>query len=506
MQQLRDNLHKSIPPGILLVSLTWIYVSTLAPGLSWANSGSDGGDLITAAATRGIAHPSGYPLYLLLARGFQLLPVGSLAFRTNLMSAFFAVLTSLLVYWIVLRTCTGMRPIHAYVASLSAGFTVGLAPLVWSQAVITEVYTLHAFFIALILYLTVQPVTILGIKQTGLNRLHGIVYGLALSNHLTTLALIPGAIFISCVSRFIPSRNLKALLKNVKIDWKSAGRQLAWMFVGLSVYVILPLRAMTHPVINWGNPVNFQNFWWLVSGKIYQAYYLPDHSMQIGTGIQNGASLLLHQFGVLGLLFGFTGLVVLFKFSRLHALTIWNSFIFGAIAIGYQSPDSYVYFIPVVISFSIWIGLSIGHITQYLTGKRAVWSWLFAITLLVNYLFWVGSNWDNVDASTDNRAEDFGIQMMTRLPEDAIVFVQGDQAVFASWYFHFALQQRPDISVIATDLLHWEWYLENLKTNYPGMSFSTSFPWPSTIEAENPTRSICQVKYVDRLDIICRRK
>src|SRR5512134_545866 len=75
-----------------LVVLAIAYASTLAPGITWANNGTDSGDLITAAATLGVAHPTGYPTYLLLARFFQLIPVGSLAFRTNLLSALFAAL------------------------------------------------------------------------------------------------------------------------------------------------------------------------------------------------------------------------------------------------------------------------------------------------------------------------------------------------------------------------------------------------------------------------------
>jgi hypothetical protein len=73
-------LRNRLPRLFLMCSLLAIYSSTLAPGLTWANSGSDGGDLIAAAATGGVPHPTGYPLYLLLARLFQILPVGSLAF------------------------------------------------------------------------------------------------------------------------------------------------------------------------------------------------------------------------------------------------------------------------------------------------------------------------------------------------------------------------------------------------------------------------------------------
>src|SRR6188768_2320149 len=66
--------EKHIYRLILAVILALCYSVTMAPGLSWANGGADGGDLIAAAATNGVAHPSGYPLYLLLARVFQLIP------------------------------------------------------------------------------------------------------------------------------------------------------------------------------------------------------------------------------------------------------------------------------------------------------------------------------------------------------------------------------------------------------------------------------------------------
>lgn len=79
----RVFLRRHLPAIFLALSLMGVYLSTLAPGLTWANDGSDGGDLIAAAYTGGVAHPTGYPLYLLLARLFQFVPLGSLADRKS---------------------------------------------------------------------------------------------------------------------------------------------------------------------------------------------------------------------------------------------------------------------------------------------------------------------------------------------------------------------------------------------------------------------------------------
>src|SRR5437879_3085739 len=73
--------------SLALATLAIAYARTLAPGVTWANDGADSGDLVTAAATLGIAHPTGYPTYLLLARLFQIIPLGDLAARTTLLSA-----------------------------------------------------------------------------------------------------------------------------------------------------------------------------------------------------------------------------------------------------------------------------------------------------------------------------------------------------------------------------------------------------------------------------------
>ncbi|HEY6572171.1 MAG TPA: DUF2723 domain-containing protein, partial [Candidatus Eisenbacteria bacterium] len=69
-----------------LVAL-WVYAQTLSPTVAWVNQGEDSGDLLAASATLGIPHPTGYPLFVLLGRLASLLPLGSVAFRINLVAA-----------------------------------------------------------------------------------------------------------------------------------------------------------------------------------------------------------------------------------------------------------------------------------------------------------------------------------------------------------------------------------------------------------------------------------
>jgi len=115
------SLLRNLPPVILTILLMAVYLASMAPGLTWANYGADGGDLITAAATGGVAHPTGYPLYLIFARLFQLLPIGSLAFRTNLMSALATTFAAVLVYDLVTQSPASTNAPQIWLAGLTSG-------------------------------------------------------------------------------------------------------------------------------------------------------------------------------------------------------------------------------------------------------------------------------------------------------------------------------------------------------------------------------------------------
>lgn len=486
----KTTAQKFLPLSILSISLGFIYFATLAPGLSWANDGADGGDLISATATNGIAHPTGYPLYLLIAKLFQLLPTGSLAFRTNLLSALAAILAAALIYIVLVYPSTSPAAGN-WLAGMVAGYALGLSPVFWSQAVITEVYTLHTALIALSLVLSVWPAH-LEHSKTCLNRLRGLVPGLAVGNHLTAVFLLP-SVLLSGVWH-----------ERWKIDWPTLIRMLSWFTVGLLIYLTLPLRALSQPIINWGNPQNFENFAWLVSGDLYQRNLMEISSAQILERIQAWAFLIMRQFEIPGLTLGLIGLIYFFKPNRLYFITIYNAIIFSLFAIIYTTFDSYVYLLPVFLSFVIWIGLGLDGLLRRAGKHRNAAEWAACAFLLIWFVVMTISRWPQVDASHDFRAEQFGSQVMRVAPANAIVFAKSDRAIFALWYFHFALKQRADLTVIATDLLHFEWYAASLRSHYPDVHWPDGFLWVENIMPANTSRPVCQVSYFDTEIIDCK--
>lgn len=468
----------------------------MAPGLTWANGGWDGGDLITAAATGGIPHPTGYPLYLLLARLFQFLPFGSLAFRTNLMSAVFAVLASLLIYGTVTGYFFPARTHGTMLAGMTAGYCFGLSPLVWSQAVITEVYALQAFLVALIVVLYVKPSPVPDARSKAFDRWRGLVLGLAVGNHMTALLLVPAALLVGSFKKRLPSRNNG-------FDLPSLGRQFLGLGAGLCTYLILPLRAFGDSPVQWGNPVSLDRFWWLVSGELYQDVYLQVNLSNLWAQILFWMEFAVRQLGIPAVLLGLLGLIIFGNLSRLLLLTIWvagTALFFVSV---YRPADADVYLMPLLLSFALWLGLGVGSLIERLAQRSYTMGLGLGILMIGYILLRPVSYFRQVDASRDGLAESFGEAVLSAMPENAIVFAKGDQAIFALWYFHFALHKRPDLTVLATELLHYDWYQEVMRTTYPNLSLPDPFPYPETIARANAVRPTCHVQYADRTEIEC---
>ncbi|WAR18880.1 TM260-like protein [Mya arenaria] len=123
-----------------------VYVYTMYPSIP----GGDSGELITAAHELGVAHPPGYPVFTLLSwLAIRLIPMGSVAWRVNLlnaaMSAGAAFVFSLAIYR---QTCS--------VSSAVFGSSVwSFGSLAWTWAGQTEVFSLNNLFVAALLYLLV---------------------------------------------------------------------------------------------------------------------------------------------------------------------------------------------------------------------------------------------------------------------------------------------------------------------------------------------------------------
>ena len=176
------------------------YLRTLLPGTGYTG---DTAVFQFAGKVLGITHPPGFPTYMLLNHLFSKLPIRSLAYRINLMSALFGSLTVVLLYLIILGL-TRDRLI-AFICSLIFAFSRTF----WSQSVVAEVYTLNAFFVASVIMSLITWVEKREIKYFYLACL---TYAISFGNHLMMIALLPAFIYLIVATDYRVLLNLKNLL------------------------------------------------------------------------------------------------------------------------------------------------------------------------------------------------------------------------------------------------------------------------------------------------------
>lgn len=453
-----------------------IYIRTLAPTISWAHASGDGGDLITAVYTGGVPHPTGYPTYLLLGSLLTALLPGDPAYRLNLMSAVAAAGTVLLLARAVMRLSTqpgnGGSP-APQVASLTAGLTLAFSPVLWSQAVVTEIYTLHALFFAALLLFTASP----GASPF----LIGVIWGAGLGNHLTLLLALP-LITLATVRATEPEQH------GTK-PWLRLGSGLA---LGLAVYLILPLRASAGPVINWGGAHTLTGLWWLVSGQLYHGYVFSLPLVYWPARLSAWAALLGAQFTWIGLAAGLFGLAWLARCDRGWVLA--SSATFGLVslfALGYNTTDSYILLLPAFVVLALWAGFGWAQALATLWRQRRRLAGAAAALGLAIPLWLLLSGYSVADASQDRTAVEFAQGVLATTPSRAVLVSHSDLYSFVLWYEHYVRGSRPDIAIVDADLLDYSWYRDALLRHEPGLIFS-DLTEQQDIHA--PDRPVCQIE------------
>jgi len=208
---------------LFVPAIFFSYLLTLPPTFLWRDSP----EFANVAFSLSIAHPAGFPTYSLLVKVLTFLPIGNIAFKTNLASAVFSLLTVVLLNaalkLLINRVYPSAPSEDIQTSSILASILFALGPIGWHNAISAEVYTLNNLFIAGLIYLVLLWLE--GFDPRWLF-LSAFLYGLSAGNHATVALFLPGLLALYFIKRprSISSECIKAIL---------------FFPLGLSVYLYL---------------------------------------------------------------------------------------------------------------------------------------------------------------------------------------------------------------------------------------------------------------------------
>jgi hypothetical protein len=509
-------------PALLAGVLVFVlYAITLAPSTAfWDTS-----EYIATAHILGIPHPPGNPLFVIMARAWELLlsPTGlPSAIRVNLFSALMGAGTATFWYLVIHRVLCYFSASER-VRRIGAGAAVLLSATaftVWNQSNVNEkVYTVSFFTIALlswVIFLWRDHVEEHRTVKSG--RFHDdnafvfVVYVLALSvgNHLMAFLAAP-AILIFCLLV-----KAKALL-----NWRLYLWCVVFAVMGISVHLFLPIRSGLHPVINEAAPTcetmgsamtsvltlgkagcenlsaalareqyakppitdrlapfgdqllnYFQYFDWQWSRSLMGTYgyfapaRLPFTLLFLGLGIFGAVQHWKRDrksFAYIATLFATLSVGLVFYLNFRYG--------YGQVSAKGLSPDlaevrERDYFF--LVSFSIWgLWAGVGLTALWLRAAESLRERANALTLaspiLVLAALPLVLNWSYASRAGDYSARDWAYNLLMSVEPYGVLFTNGDNDTFPLWYLQEAEGIRRDVTVIVWSYLNTPWYARQIR-------------------------------------------
>src|SRR5687768_2752236 len=237
----RPPLRAAAAVGAAVLAL---YIITLAPTTGmW-----DAGEYMAAAYGMGLPHPPGNPFFVLLGRTFSILPIApTAAQRINILAALSSAVAAAIWFLVAHRVLSEWiegrwQRIVGSVAAAAIGAT---AFTVWHQSVVNEkVYTVALAGLALISWLTLRWLDAPdGRSADRTLLLVAYLLGLGFANHMAGMLAAPAVIMA------IVARRPRTLLRG-RFIVATAGT----LMLGLSPFILQPIRAALHPTLNTGEP------------------------------------------------------------------------------------------------------------------------------------------------------------------------------------------------------------------------------------------------------------
>lgn len=471
-------------PLIFFALILFLYIIGVSPSVY----GGDSGDIILASWFGGVAHPPGYPLNVILGWIFTHLPIGgTVAYRANLLAAFFQAANFLLMFFILKKMTRN------YVASLLGALILAFNPLYLLYAHIIEVFQLNILLLGMAtLFLLSWKDEYLSSKGKGNKFLYlfFLSWGFSVFHHHTAILLGPAFLF------FIYKVGNKSLFKNFLLV--KAG---FFFLIGIIPYVFVPFAAMRETPINWNNPQTLGNFIRLMIRADYGTFTAANFLVG-STPLQKFLQLFQYflfvkaDFSLIGLIiitfgitytffkerlyFGFTLLAVLisgpfflvyagFPISNDFYTGLWERFIlvsyfFLTIFLGFGFKFTLEKIIPFVI-----------RKIKIIEKQKELVKLTLSLSLLLIPFALLLINAPKSDLSKFRLGDWLGHDILLSAEPNSLMFVVGDTALFNTQYIYYTSNLYKDRKLIKAGSLAFIEYREQVSREYPELTFRNAF-------------------------------
>lgn len=453
---------------VIFIFFSALYIST-APQTNVSYADSD--LMITIGHFAGVAHPPGYPLYMLLLYGITNLAIpGTVAFRAHILSALLHAATLVVIYLAIKNLIfyflnknllnflqKKKQFVSIFVAILSTA-SLGFSYLFWLYSSVAEKYPLNDLFAALIFYFVIKIHISKSETKTLLWFLLSVVFSLSLAHHHSVLMLTPGLALLAWQNRADFIKSLKFTIPTSLIIY------------GLSIVLLLWLNSHSAPV-SWHFEPTLNGLFRhltrreftgynIVQGEYRGIYLDPVGVDEIISKIPIYADLLLKHFGIYVITLFVFGVFIFpkldKKLSQIFTLFMLGTTVFIPMYVDWpndlsiQSLRIRMYLFGYIV-IPIFISISLYRLAVHITNNKRIGDRLKKITLLfiaLPILFQSVIIYPQVDLKKTTYIHDLYENILTSVPKDSLVTCISDVSCFALLYTKHVEGLRPDVVVL----------------------------------------------------------
>jgi hypothetical protein len=372
-------------------------------------------------------------------------------------------------------------PLPWLVPAVAAGGALLLSTALtfWSWATQAKMYSLHYVFVAGLFWLALR---VRRAEQAGgpaplrLWAALAALFGLGVTNHTMIFLLVPGlAVLLAWPAAPDARAPWRARLRIVPAVLGAAA-------LPLLLYGYLPLRSAQGPLLDWGSPDNWGDFWRHVT--LWQSRVLVGRNTgPLLTYLGHALDLFWIQWGFgIGLLLlalAGGGLVALVRHARpLLAATGLTALITLVQTYNFQNAEVAAYNVPLYMMVLLWAGVGL----DWLMRAGAAW-WAArqpdgepgsvgraleavppALALLAGL-----SNAGHAGHGNDYLADRYVHNAFKNFAPNALVITNNWYIVSPSYYLQYVQHERPDVAIIDRKLLQYPFYVEYVDRQYPAL-------------------------------------
>ncbi|MDP8256889.1 MAG: DUF2723 domain-containing protein [Candidatus Alcyoniella australis] len=426
--------------GWMLVPVVFaVYLLTAAPGLYWR----DCPEFVLVAFGMDISHPAGSPAYAMLGKLATMLPLGSIAFRVNLLSCLGAALAAWALFEAARRLLRRMLPqdapawtleIPALLAASMCVFSLSL----WTWGVVAEVYSLEVALLAAAIALALGP------GPRSANRPGGpettmLLLGLASGVHINMALTLPVFALYFLFER--PGPRLRTVLLAA----------LAFA-VGASVYLYLPLRSLADLAYDFGNPETLRGLLIHVTGQSHvDSLSIPAPWPVVLRNLSLIPGFVVSEFGWPYSLLALCGALIVLA-RRGPALLLYGSSA-GTLLLFARTWDVAFGYIPIFALLAIVGVLPLGLLFAYLVRRenaqgfeRGRAAQLFTVlAALAALIAPAAAHYPLCDMSKERNTDFFARELMRSLPTEALVVTHHSGLSYPLFAMQTVWRMRPDV-------------------------------------------------------------